>query len=107
MTHTPGPWRECGHEKKGCVCRQVWSLPTDCLVAVALMAADESFTAGDGLTDIEEAKANARLIAAAPELLEALEGCEKLLRRGNATYAEFLSTADLARNAIQRARGEA
>jgi hypothetical protein len=26
---TPGPWRECGHERGGCKCGQVWSETAD------------------------------------------------------------------------------
>lgn len=30
---TPAPWRECGHDRGGCVCGLVWSLAADCTVA--------------------------------------------------------------------------
>jgi hypothetical protein len=26
---TPGPWRECGHDRGGCQCAQVWSVTRD------------------------------------------------------------------------------
>jgi len=70
--HTPGPWQACGHDRGGCECRMVWSLPDDVVVAAATMAPDE-ICCGEGIADMEIAKANARLIAAAPDLLEACE----------------------------------
>ena len=60
--HTPGPWR----------------LNSDALVVgngalkMSIAIAYDSSTAADGVSR-EEMKANARLIAAAPELLEALK----------------------------------
>lgn len=53
----------------------------------------------DGGIGIEEAKANARLIAAAPELLEALEG---VVRVADRKTIEF----DAAHAAIAKAKGE-
>lgn len=63
MSHTPGPWqtKDIGHGH--CICPDV---------------------AWVGLTSKqprEETAANARLIAAAPELLETLEGLHKALAR--------------------------
>jgi hypothetical protein len=31
----PGPWRSCGADRGGCVCRLVWSIPADVTVATA------------------------------------------------------------------------
>jgi len=50
----------------------------------------------------EETKANARLIAAAPELLEALAACEAALT----AEGGWTSTIKLARAAIAKAKGE-
>lgn len=51
---------------------------------------------------LEDAERHARLFAAAPDLLEALEGCIPQLELGNGE-AEHIKTA---RAAIARARGE-
>lgn len=32
---TPGPWRECGHDRGGCPCAMIWATESDELVAVA------------------------------------------------------------------------
>lgn len=57
ITHTPGPWRCVGH-------RQIATTQG------AWLPICEVWSGGVG---IEQADANERLIAAAPELLEALE----------------------------------
>lgn len=64
MSHTPGPWNM---HTDGC--NQVWT--TEGIVAIVRDGNDE------GINDSEQATSNARLIAAAPELLEALQ---KLMR---------------------------
>ncbi len=70
--HTAWPWRACGQDRGGCKCRLVWAIGDDVPVAIALMA-DDPQCDGEGLASMEIAKANARLIAAAPELLETLQ----------------------------------
>lgn len=64
---TPGPWRYCGQDRGQCKCCQVWSTVADFEVAEAHQ------TTEDGEIDIEQAKANARLIAAAPEMYDLLK----------------------------------
>ena len=55
----------------------------------------------------EESEANARLIAAAPELLEALQMAEKAMVKGrNVTYPEWYGVINKARAAIAKATGE-
>lgn len=93
--HTPGPWTFTGaaeaRAKDGINLNQICfgdkSRNRVCTVA------------GHGVSK-EENDANARLIAAAPELLEALEG---VLRVADRKTVEF----DAARAAIAKARGEA
>ena len=60
--HTPGPWKITGPTQVDAV--SVWSLEDG---AVALLPSH------DGLVPLERRLANARLIAAAPELLAALK----------------------------------
>ena len=59
--HTPGPWRVAGRETR--------NLPHSLVAADTLLARVYSKCFGD---EVEET-ANARLIAAAPELLEVLQ----------------------------------
>lgn len=80
--HTEGPWRVCGEDRGGCQCRQVWSVEDDIVVAVALTHEDENYTGGDGATQ-EFAEANARLIAAAPELLYVAKEARRYLGSRN------------------------
>ena len=64
MTHTPGPWR-VSRDSYGIV--RIWAdyRGEECDVACP---------EGDGSINSAERDANARLIAAAPELLTALQG---------------------------------
>lgn len=71
--HTKGPWRACGDDRGGCECHMVWSIPSDAVVGVAIKATDTAYTDGEGLTDEDEVRANARLISSAPDLLEAAD----------------------------------
>ena len=89
--HTPGPWvvREssCG------------SVGTDSILTALAFGDDPDCKADDRMV------ANARLIAAAPELLEALKAIcdEQDANEGYATPATY----DAARAAIAKATGEA
>lgn len=57
--------------------------------------------------EADETRANARLIAAAPELLEALQLAEKAMVEGrNVTYPEWYGVINKARAAIAKATGE-
>ena len=85
--HTPGPWRYVGH------------FGTHCLDSNGRCIADAPHP--NGMSE-EEGFANARLIAAAPELLEALEylaGFEK-----NADWDGYKAVT-MAKSAIAKARG--
>jgi hypothetical protein len=95
MTHTSGPWTVI--EK--CEGTQVIVSGPEDWVGVALVYGD---------TD-EEAEANARLIAAAPELLDAIELAYDLLN--TMTTSEYSRGGDanvrhVLRTAIAKAKGE-
>lgn len=93
MSHTPGPWTYDDESVTG----SVWSgnapsgaWPTGVCVASVL-------------GDSAESEANARLIAAAPELLEALEECLEWIRQnGRPPTSELRQRVE---NAIAKARG--
>lgn len=67
MTHTPGPWRDGGSEKDGKFTTYFVSSPPNCIA---------SCSERDGSSE-----ANARLIAAAPELLAAAVRADRELSR--------------------------
>lgn len=75
--HTPLPWKVCGASEGKCSCHLIWSVPADCPVAVALTAADEPYTGGEGVGH-DEAAENALAISKAMnsfgDMLEALKG---------------------------------
>lgn len=86
--HTPGPWQwfetEDGRARVN---------PASGGMVIAELATRNPFD--------QEQRGNARLISAAPELYEALEECEDMLRRVGCYV-----TADIARAALSKARGE-
>jgi hypothetical protein len=90
-THTPGPWAIGPTIAGGC---DILAGRIGERVVVA-RAADNS------LLPIDECAANARLIVAAPELLEALEGLLNALH-SHTTHPAIKS----ARAAIAKAKGE-
>jgi hypothetical protein len=115
---TTGPWKTCHNGK--CRCKQIWSETADHPVATIEAgewgdtypaiskegkAVIESIPYGE--ISEETAEANANLIAAAPELLEALERCEVLVRLRIENDIDDETTAGhMARAAIAKAKGE-
>ncbi len=94
-THTPGPWTISGtHHSIG-------------------IAPDDGKS--DGLASVfgcgPQAEANARLIAAAPELLSALEAAYNAIAwdipGGNLSDQEEDALLDVIREALRKAKGEA
>lgn len=94
--HTPGPWKygRPWSLSYGCGLWLVTAESTDRGKANVLMQGD-----CQNHLSAEEAEANARLIAAAPDLLEALQA---VVRVADRKTAEF----DLARAALSRATGQ-
>lgn len=97
--HTKGPWVTAdgyGEKRYG--------------TAVKSIHDDHLICSCTGYYGREGAEANARLIAAAPELLEALESlkCEVILSDVDPKYIEshFRPSLDKAAAAIAKARGE-
>lgn len=83
--HTPGPWRVNGQR-----------------IEYGPMVAGDGFAVAKIIRDPAEHKANARLIAAAPALLEALEG----MLIPWATPRQEGEAMSKARAAIAQAKGE-
>ena len=71
--HTPGPWSVVEHDHAICV--QTES-PKKSKFSASRYAVVGGFDRSDP-KQLEEARANARLIAAAPELLDALKAAQK------------------------------
>lgn len=98
--HTPGPWVHRTRLDHGA------NIGTETGYAVCDMAYDYSSLPR------EELKADARLICAAPELLEALKAIKPFIPKtsasegGAAKHSENVRAADMVRAAIAKATGE-
>jgi hypothetical protein len=94
MKHTPGPWEQMPSGVMGSL--SVWNPQRALVVAMA------------GGMSAEEGLSNARLIAAAPELLEALQEFVRVLNSGTPVnlIQEIGQAGDVARAAIAKATGE-
>jgi len=70
--YSKSPWRAC-HDGD-CLCGQIWSVTDDICIAHVLSASDEDYTGGEGvIAGGATFKANAKLMAAAPELYESVQ----------------------------------
>jgi hypothetical protein len=92
--HTPGPWTS-----------------NDAKEGLLIVRDSQGFGVTELYTqhDLTVEKANARLIAAAPEMLEALEQAELTIKRINYDYSmsqEAQETLDLIKSVITKAGGE-
>ena len=92
--HTPGPWVVVGSRTKYVEARLVVSLMQE-VAACGPTLADEGYG--------QQQEANARLIAAAPDLLEALK---ELADCGAEAWGEDRPCVKWARAAIAKATGE-
>lgn len=98
--HTPGPW-EAWNQHRGVILRE-WRVgernSTPGIVRpIAVVSGDQR--------DGDEQVANARLIAAAPELLAALERIARMDYAGQ-KKSDGAHLADIARAAIAKAKGD-
>lgn len=97
--HTPGPWHVVPYGDG------------DSLVVCSDEAGDFRIAFMATMIGPEEIdgpiRANARLIAAAPELLEALEMCLQWIEDDEAAHGRPFGAGNLARRAISKAKGEA
>jgi hypothetical protein len=103
--HTPSPWVVCHSEKPTFISHTtgVYSQPDSSDERIIALC-DE-----DLLLSSDEQLSNARLIAAAPELLEALQELEQRLdysKSGPFSHYDSLECLGIARAAIAKARGE-
>ena len=110
MKHTPAPWAiyfcEPG-DRNGVIYSE--SLPEGspniCEMSADVCIKSEDRRRGDKWIYSEQRAADARLIAAAPDLLEALEDLLSYLEGYDADYPESLPKFDRARAAITKAQG--
>ena len=94
--HTPGPWEQ--------VANSIYSRMANCVV---VRLPGQTNRVGDEPPEqIERWDADACLIAAAPELLEALENLLKVLGDLEGGIGLQYNEADIARAAIAKAKGE-
>ena len=94
VKHTPGPWMKSTHG--GISKYSIWS-------SSGQHIADTNTTKSIGF---ERCAANASLIAAAPDLLEALEDCVAVMDRELAGLKVIQPELSAARAAIAKATGE-
>lgn len=91
---TPGPWELAhSHERKGHLLTEVYK-------------GRENLASIHAYENHDEAEANARLIAAAPELLEALEECQRDINFLSQSGSRNRTSLVMAEVAIKKARGE-
>ena len=98
--HTPGPWRIVDEIGGDLYVRDVGGVIAFCAKPMRWEGQDDRYT-----SEMAECHANARLIAAAPDLLAALEKCVEHLRCVREGYSS-ISPEDIARAAISKAKGE-
>lgn len=105
---TPGPWHACNHfadDTTPCTCAFV--LSDGYAGSICQISVDNGRNIADGGNDsppLAEAAANGRLIAAAPELYDALEEALKCLRL---SVQSFPDAERKAARAVAKARGDA
>ena len=103
MKHTPGPW-----EMKPEEVDKPYIRIRGTQLGGRFKIANVLTPVYDGVPEREakETRANAQLIAAAPELLEALQLCEEFMSQLPSTGFDGLARVEGARKAITKALGE-
>ena len=104
-THTPGPWELFEHSwSDSSICGGVKNSKKICSLSIYDDATEEN------QSELEsEMDANARLIAAAPELLEALQECVielDCLMKTRPAYQGGMNMVERAKSAIAKATGK-
>lgn len=105
--HTPGPWHsETSEYTASDGVYECWAVCADGGgdVAIVTVQRDHDSLTGDAIPDAE-AEANARLIAAAPDMLKALRQITANIHP-NYNPLELAHGMDLARAAIAKATGD-
>lgn len=110
MSHTPGEWFcHFADDSAKCNCTSILSGGQDGMGAIAEVFHAEQAKHGEygrEYEPVEVAKANARLICAAPDLLEALEELRAaVLADGNHEPADVPAALRKAGAALNKARG--
>jgi len=100
MSHTPGPWATHKTEGNG------GNIPDRLEIVGPEEGRKRSLIASIYGFKLPEGQANARLIAAAPELYEALEAAYMVLKPQKSRFEEYVNAVTLARAALAKARGE-
>jgi hypothetical protein len=93
MSHTPGPWKVEEYRNHF----EIWPDPKNNLGCGTMIAATHDWIPGGRVDDA----ANARLIAAAPELLEALKAIIEGGRMNKNSRVQYL--VEIARSAVSKA----
>lgn len=102
---TPGPWRvEVGQDYYAPSMQPHVYVSSEETVCAATVVATMGTYGGIAL---EQKQANAHLIAAAPELYEALERALNFIANTESEFGIQLDSGDAARAALRKARGEA
>lgn len=96
-THTPGPWK--AQKVVGS-----FQVPFHVVAGKKLVATCSGNQLAPDESSIAEARANAALIAAAPDLLVALERLLPLWEEAIGHETDYMDMADFARDAIKRAK---
>lgn len=102
MKHTPGPWRLVNDAQGPCMVMH----PTLAGVAIANLGVCFNPVNGYHEDASAERSANARLIAAAPDLLAALKYCSAVCAGEIMNKNGLINALELARKALTKATGE-
>lgn len=79
IEHTPGPWTRCGEDRGGCKCGYVFGHGGQVYVAQAIGERTiDRYLGPDPYPTNDVALANARLIAAAPKMLDLLRRMDRI-----------------------------